>query len=438
MNITYIRWKNHKQLNNLQLDLKNQNNSDGYKTIVLVGENGVGKTAILKSVADFFAGGSKHSLEEFRCVSNNKNYLYLNLPINIHDKKITRTSGGAMLINDVKGAFYYSEAVISFDTNKINSITNSDLDKNFYFSDKYQKGDYTKIKQLLIDISNKDNADLRMIVEKSAKLSEEEKRVFDMQSRIYRFKNAFNNFFDNLQFDRVDIKHLDIIFKKFGKEFSIDELSSGEKQIVFRGATILKDINNFENGIVLIDEPEISMHPLWQAKILQYYKDLVSINGEQKCQLIIASHSENVLKSALNSKENTLIVILKNENGFLVQDTIDHSLILPIATDAEINYFAFGVASIDFHNQLYAYYQNLTGNKSVKETDELICKADGFDDIYKFESKYGTTKYHSLPTFIRNKIDHPDVSNGKQFNDDDLKKSIKCLIELCKRMKPKI
>ena len=67
-----------------------------------------------------------------------------------------------------------------------------------------------------------------------------------------------------------------IVFKKFDKEISIDSLSTGEKQIVFRGAYLLKNQKILNGGIVLIDEPELSMHPLWQEKILDYYRRIYS------------------------------------------------------------------------------------------------------------------------------------------------------------------
>ena len=57
---------------------------------------------------------------------------------------------------------------------------------------------------------------------------------------------------------------------------SINELSSGEKQIVFRGGLILQNLSKLEDSIMLFDEPEISLHPNWQMKIVDYYKKMVT------------------------------------------------------------------------------------------------------------------------------------------------------------------
>ena len=65
---------------------------------------------------------------------------------------------------------------------------------------------------------------------------------FLQPAKLSRFKNSFNNFFENLSFSRVD------------------NSSTDEKRILF------KNSNSINGGIVLIDEPELSMHPIWQKR----------------------------------------------------------------------------------------------------------------------------------------------------------------------------
>lgn len=56
-------------------------------------------------------------------------------------------------------------------------------------------------------------------------------------------------------------------------------------------------------GIALVDEPELSMHPKWQQKVLQYYRNLFNKDGSQDAQMILATHSEYVLRSALEDRD---------------------------------------------------------------------------------------------------------------------------------------
>jgi predicted ATP-dependent endonuclease of OLD family len=43
---------------------------------------------------------------------------------------------------------------------------------------------------------------------------------------------------------------------------------------VFRGAFLLRNQQSIKGNTILIDEPEISLHPKWQAKIFEYYRKL--------------------------------------------------------------------------------------------------------------------------------------------------------------------
>jgi predicted ATP-binding protein involved in virulence len=68
----------------------------------------------------------------------------------------------------------------------------------------------------------------------------------------------------------------------------------------------------------MTDEPKLSMHPKWQEKILQYYKNLFTENdGTQKAQLLFATHSEHVLKEALSNKNENLVIVLTDNSGVI-------------------------------------------------------------------------------------------------------------------------
>lgn len=85
-----------------------------------------------------------------------------------------------------------------------------------------------------------------------------------MNERISRFTRAFDKMFDKLRYKRIINKNGKkvILFEKNGKEIPIEALSSGEKQIVYRGCFLLKDVDATKGAFVFIDEPEISLHPV--------------------------------------------------------------------------------------------------------------------------------------------------------------------------------
>ncbi len=118
-----------------------------------------------------------------------------------------------------------------------------------------------------------------------------------------------NNLFDIIEIDAKIIgldpeEKLPIFKNSAGKSFDINHLSSGEKQVFVR-ALALKMLNA-NNSIILIDEPEISMHPAWQQRIMRVYEKIGQNN-----QVIAATHSPHVVSSV--KKES--VKLLKRKNG---------------------------------------------------------------------------------------------------------------------------
>lgn len=74
------------------------------------------------------------------------------------------------------------------------------------------------------------------------------------------------------------------------KELSLTDLSSGEQQEVVLLYELLFRVT--PDTLVLIDEPEISLHVAWQKEVLN---DLLKIIGIQKITVITATHSPQII-----------------------------------------------------------------------------------------------------------------------------------------------
>jgi len=91
---------------------------------------------------------------------------------------------------------------------------------------------------------------------------------------------------------------------KAGEVFDINGLSSGEKQLFIRFMSfIMVDPNN---AIIMVDEPESSLHPAWQQNIVSMFKNMGKNN-----QIIIATQSPHVIASA--SKESLRFLELTDD-----------------------------------------------------------------------------------------------------------------------------
>lgn len=449
--ITRIKWKNHNVLGNLYLDFQKPDGTP-YKTIVFAGENGCGKTTILKTLSTFLNVGSilpfdyieyQQNGKIFQATTDNNkgkqnwndnmfssghHYLF-EVSTNI-SRSIIADKNNLNPDDILFNGCVFSRARSGFKTKNIESVKASRLDVNKFDND--SSDDFTLTKQLLVDIEAQDSSEW---VDYSRSNPGADINAYESRFRLFRFKNAFNSFFENIKFSKITTNQSgkSIAFIKYGKEINIDDLSTGEQQIVFRGTQLLKNSKSIYGGVVLVDEPELSMHPKWQHKILDFYRNLFMDNGNQMVQLFIATHSEEVIKSSLEDKD-TLVIVLNNNNGTIAPRRVDAPIILPSMTSAEINYLAFGIVSTDFHISLYSTLQNVNGLNSITEVDDYIKNSPVYDATkhnkpYSYTMSNGHIKtYDTLPTYIRNSIDHPSPSHT--FTPSELKESVELLIKL--------
>lgn len=111
---------------------------------------------------------------------------------------------------------------------------------------------------------------------------------------IYRKIELFSRILNNkrLSFKKVRIS-ADEGFHfttKNGKPLKLTQLSSGEQhQVVLLYELIFK---TEKNVLVLIDEPEISLHVAWQKEFLKDLKEIINI---QDMPVVIATHSPQII-----------------------------------------------------------------------------------------------------------------------------------------------
>lgn len=86
-----------------------------------------------------------------------------------------------------------------------------------------------------------------------------------------------------------------IVFKKDKSFISLDKLSSGEKQLLIIVFTVF--LMEEQPYILLMDEPEISLHIDWQQQLIDIIREL-----NPNCQLIISTHSPSIFGDGWGDK----------------------------------------------------------------------------------------------------------------------------------------
>lgn len=102
------------------------------------------------------------------------------------------------------------------------------------------------------------------------------------------FISLLNSMFNSRKRFSVSDKNELVVMTKDGRVIGLDELSSGEKQLlIILGETLLQ---HSEHVIYIADEPELSLHVIWQEQLIGA---ITKINPN--AQIIFATHSPDIV-----------------------------------------------------------------------------------------------------------------------------------------------
>lgn len=111
-----------------------------------------------------------------------------------------------------------------------------------------------------------------------------------------------------------------VVFYKKGKQIASEEMSSGEFAMLSMVLSI-STASSDSHTLILIDEPELSLHPNWQMTIID---NLDRALKDQVCHLLIATHS-HMLVSDLPMNRSSVSQWQKDEDGNLIANRIEEN-----------------------------------------------------------------------------------------------------------------
>jgi predicted ATP-binding protein involved in virulence len=395
---------------------------------VFIGVNGAGKTAILEAinslfaedyVANFFSYKDLESRQRQRLIESRKNMrigakkasISINIEFNLIDKfdwnlefefptttsfgyqrsndiynwvlKFIKKSEQSPLINLPLYAFYKSEKAI--DVNDENFLNPEDIKlKQLWAFKNVFRNEKDSFTNLLIWFDDKTNYENSIRLEKDFAYRDPKFQIV-RQSITAFLATLTDSSFKNL---RIIKKDPDYVFDssknvltitKDSIDIDVNLLSAGEKSIILLIADLAKRLAianpSLENplegeGIVLIDEIDLHLHPQWQRNILP-----ALLATFPKCQFIVTTHSPLVISNV--AQESVFIL----DNGKLVKNT-PHTLGRDYAS---ILYNVFGVEErpAEYQKKLDLCFR-LLENEQYPEAKILLKKLSkelGEDDI---------------------------------------------------------
>lgn len=298
----------------------------GAKEVYLLGENGDGKSLVLMALHLAFNG---------REIDKNTNFEFTG-----KIKEIIKSNSSARLnARDTDGTRYGGEKIVH-----LKNFYAFGVHRGRYSSDKYEKYGFMSLYDADLQLYSPE----RLL--NQTFLLEMEKRL-DSQNMIGEEKDLPNwiplktiqNLFQELLESNVviDVSAKGVKFKEKGFELSFSQLSEGYKNImvwvsdlIYRFQQSQPKISRLEDfkGVVLLDEIELHLHPIWQRRIIgQLRKFFPNI------QFVFTTHSPTIIQGA--SEEAVIYRIYRNpktgktssSEAYFKKD-LDHLMLNTLAT----------------------------------------------------------------------------------------------------------
>lgn len=281
---------------------------------LICGENGVGKTTILKAIAHQFINGKDRFIKKHYGTEKGTVVIWLKGDDKPLKYEITEFIPGDVNSNSIdykkSSELLYFSSTRKIDYYKLDALPaskNCETDNApFHSSHMLIDGIDNKIKSWFVNryVFEKIEHSLNQIQQENLKLS---KSIFNLLDESLSVKTVKPDF--------------EIILQRKNKEIFFEMLSDGYKSCIFILLGIVKEIEyrfpsieavNFD-GIIMIDEIDIHLHPQWQAKLIKVLKETFP-----KAQIIATTHSPSVLQ---NAKSNELIPLYRdNEDNICIKE----------------------------------------------------------------------------------------------------------------------
>ncbi|RDA70451.1 recombinase RecF [Hafnia paralvei] len=281
---------------------------------IICGENGVGKTNILDSIAFCFSeldsnivskkSGSDSGTIEIKTTQNDlpENFKF---EINVFAPSDSDRYISNSLYQERKQYLLYLKTNRGIDYRKIESIK-SDPDITYRARHNTSGVKNEDIKEWL----------LNRVLHSAHKnhLSETQLKNLELSKKCFSVLNS------DYAYSHLDTKN-EIFLKTPTGEIYLEYLSSGFKSVIFILLGLIKEIDyRFEanripaeeyEGIILIDEIELHLHPEWQGRICTILKNIFPM-----AQFFITTHSPHVVQTA---GQGEVIALERHADGHINQ-----------------------------------------------------------------------------------------------------------------------
>lgn len=217
------------------------------------------------------------------------------------------------------------------------------------------------------------------------------------------FKNLLNSIVGiDFSIERIPPKRKNkykINFSRINNSPSV-KLSSGEDEFVSFISTLF--VHHIRNGICIVDEPELHLHPRWQKKIIELFN---RASEDRKLQFLMATHSSKFV-SVYNLRELIRVHKKTEDNSSAVEmpskeqienTNVRHIIKVITATNNEKAFFADKVMLVEGVVDRIIFESLI---KRLAGEDEEIIEVIDVSGKHEFENYKEIFGIWDIPTYI--------------------------------------
>ncbi|SCX63429.1 AAA family ATPase [Lysinibacillus fusiformis] len=264
---------------------------------LICGPNGIGKTTILECIVEGFSGSATSSLKR------NKNFESGNCDISY--------------FSDFDQYHHYS--IQNYEPNELplHRMVDEHISKKIIYFKSERTFSYTNIDSIKRD-TERSNYDYKRVATAGIKFDDfkswfinrflfsghDDMLSIAQKENLKLAIDCFGELDPNVKFKNIKHSTLDIILSSPNGDIYFEYLSSGFKACLYILHGLIKEVefrfNDHDSiklkdfdGIVLIDELDLHLHPQWQAKIVELLKKILP-----NAQIIATTHSPHMIQVA--------------------------------------------------------------------------------------------------------------------------------------------
>lgn len=187
--------------------------------------------------------------------------------------------------------------------------------------------------------------------------------------------------------------------------------------------------------IVLIDEPEVYLHPLAQQNLLKVLE-----RESARYQIVFTTHSPFMFRGVTKSARFISLTHDKT-TGKSVPQVISGFILPDGPTYGEVTYFVYNMPTTEFHTELYghlSYLYDVSGAGGGKDNfiqSHIAAEQPTKRKQWMDDRKACAAEPVTLQTYIRHSIHHPEnTCANTDYTQEELKQSIEEMIVIIRSL----